>query len=429
MIFSNAHGSILWPSLHKLPKSIVFNQYNLHENHLYFNEQLIFTLPEGLDCYLINDDYIILFSKDLIHVYVNDKHPKLLNAYKTSNPELIAINKDYLACCGYLTGQLYLIHLKSNQIHMIQAHSHDVSYIVLSNKYLASTSVQGTIIRIFNTETRKLFQEYRRGLEKANILCMSFSDDDKLLGLISDKYTIHVFVLTEPKDDLTIPIQLDAHSIDMSMQSLSLEDDDMISVEFSNSSVYSSSAPSTSYLPKSNKRKMKGLSRLLSTLDYDYSDYSIKLPRSLTSRLDEHKDKEGYVQPENGGRKTRLHCEFRPFYNTASLMIYTFLGDVIRYGFKSQSSSSNSFYDHQLNSESSSYSTDNSIIQEIVDIDEDYGKNMHRLEWHIIRLPGIDMDTPLVVKDLDDFIFQASPIQDLSQGVDSKEDDEDFVFT
>eukprot|EP00834_Sanchytrium_tribonematis_P007000 NODE_576_length_5827_cov_0.654853.p2 type:complete len:420 gc:universal NODE_576_length_5827_cov_0.654853:2864-4123(+) len=419
MIFSNQNGSLLFPSMQKLPKSIVHHQYHLHDCKLYFKEQLVFSLPENLDCYLINDDHIILHSKDLIYVYSMDKHPKLLNTYKTSNPHIIAVNREYLACCGYLTGQIYLIHLETNQIHMLQAHTHDISYIILSKKYLATCSIQGTIIRIFDLDTREVFQEYRRGLERATILCMSFSDDDKLLSLISDKYTIHVFVLTDTKNT---DFQLNFDSVDMSMHSLSVEDDDdMISVEFSNSSQYSTSAPSGSYLQKSTRRKMRGLSRFLSTLDYEYSDYSIKLPKNLISRLEANKDKLGYVQPDYGGKKTRLYCEFKTLFSNAQLVVYTFLGDIIHYGFKTQQ------FDSGENHSESSFQSDNSTIEEIVDITEDYGKNMIRLDWHIVHLPGIDMAMPTFEMDLEEFTFQSKTESKAEKSKHSSDDD--FVFT
>ena len=415
MIFSNSHGSLLFPSLQLLPVSILYEQYHLTENKLYFNENVIFTLPSGLDCFLINEQYIVLISKDLIHIYYNTSHPKLMNTYKTSNPRILAINKDYLACCGYLTGQIYLIHLETNQIHMIQAHSHDIGYITLSNRYLASASLQGTVIRIFDLETREVCQEFRRGIEKATILCMNFSDDDKLLCVISDKYTIHVFVVIESNYTGLNPA---LESVDFSMQSVSVEeDDDMVSVEFSNSSQYSNSTPSSSYLQKSNRRKVKGLSRLLSTIDYDYSDYSIKLPKSLILKLESNKSKSGYVQPDCGGLKTRLFCEFISKYSQSKLYVYTFMGDVLIYGFKT-----NSMY--EFDSDSSNNSS-NSIIEEVIDVKEDYGKNMIRINWHIAKLPDINMNKNLIEKELQEFTYSPSTVQEHKE----EESDDDFVLT
>ena len=58
---------------------------------------------------------------------------------------------------------------------------------------LASASVKGTLIRIFDTETGRLLHELRRGADRAEIWSLAFSGDSSRIVLASDKGTVHVF--------------------------------------------------------------------------------------------------------------------------------------------------------------------------------------------------------------------------------------------
>jgi WD40 repeat protein len=85
----------------------------------------------------------------------------------------------------------------SYQISIIPAHTSMVSCMSLNfdGSLLASTSVKGTLIRIFNTATGKQVQEFRRGADRADIWSISFNADSSRICIGSDKGTIHVFNL------------------------------------------------------------------------------------------------------------------------------------------------------------------------------------------------------------------------------------------
>lgn len=57
---------------------------------------------------------------------------------------------------------------------------------------------QGTLIRIFDTETRQLLNELRRGAQHATIYCINFNQESTLLCVSSDHSTVHIFHLEEP---------------------------------------------------------------------------------------------------------------------------------------------------------------------------------------------------------------------------------------
>ena len=61
------------------------------------------------------------------------------------------------------------------------------------------TSDRGTIIRIFNTETKLQITEFGRGTTDANIYSLSFSLDNSFLGLTSDLGSNHIFSLKNSK--------------------------------------------------------------------------------------------------------------------------------------------------------------------------------------------------------------------------------------
>jgi len=55
--------------------------------------------------------------------------------------------------------------------------------------------LQGTVIRIFDTETGSLLTELRRGSEYAQIFSLAFDINSKWLACSSDTCTIHIFSL------------------------------------------------------------------------------------------------------------------------------------------------------------------------------------------------------------------------------------------
>jgi WD repeat-containing protein 45 len=80
---------------------------------------------------------------------------------------------------------------------LIKAHESPLStlYVSLSGRLLATTSSRGTLVRVWDAATGKLFKEFRRGSDKADIFGVAFRPDEKELCVWSDKGTIHLFSL------------------------------------------------------------------------------------------------------------------------------------------------------------------------------------------------------------------------------------------
>lgn len=80
-------------------------------------------------------------------------------------------------------------------VSIIAAHTTALTTIAMpaSGRLIATTSVQGTLVRVWDSSTGKLVREFRRGTDKANIYGVAFRPDEQELCVWSDKGTVHVF--------------------------------------------------------------------------------------------------------------------------------------------------------------------------------------------------------------------------------------------
>ncbi|KAF8640063.1 hypothetical protein AX17_001304 [Amanita inopinata Kibby_2008] len=80
---------------------------------------------------------------------------------------------------------------------IIAAHTSALTTISMppSGRLLATTSLRGTLVRIWDSVTGKLIRELRRGTDKAEIYGVAFRPDERELCVWSDKGTVHVFTL------------------------------------------------------------------------------------------------------------------------------------------------------------------------------------------------------------------------------------------
>lgn len=89
--------------------------------------------------------------------------------------------------------------LKMTPISIINCHKTSVEKLIISQNgaLLASASVKGTIIRIFNTKTSKKVCEFRRGSLPAIITSLAFSSDYTVLACSSLNGTVHFFKIPQ----------------------------------------------------------------------------------------------------------------------------------------------------------------------------------------------------------------------------------------
>ncbi|EJD01438.1 WD40 repeat-like protein [Fomitiporia mediterranea MF3/22] len=138
-----------------------------------------------------------------------------------------AAHATLLAIAGRQTGHVQLIHLPpcrppaptpntpaspprpppkpvKHPASIIVAHSTALSTLTVlpSGRLLATTSSQGTLLRIWDAHTGKLVRELRRGSDKAEIYGVAFRPDEQEVCCWSDKGTVHVFSLATGSSSL-----------------------------------------------------------------------------------------------------------------------------------------------------------------------------------------------------------------------------------
>lgn len=95
-------------------------------------------------------------------------------------------------------GEILIYKTQQMESITISAHYNKISSIALnySGKMIASSSICGTLIKIFDTKSGELLYELRRGSTVSEIYSLAFTNDDKFIACCSSNGTIHIFQLT-----------------------------------------------------------------------------------------------------------------------------------------------------------------------------------------------------------------------------------------
>ncbi|KAK7506215.1 hypothetical protein BaRGS_00002327, partial [Batillaria attramentaria] len=143
-----------------------------------------------------------------IHVFSFPRVEKLKTLDTRDNPKGLC---EVSAFSGIMVfpavnqGHIQIINLESVQPWetaspvIISAHQHDIACLAVSQcgTRVATASTKGTLIRVFDTVSRKQVVELRRGADTAMVYCISFSPDAAFLCSSSDKGTVHIFAVKD----------------------------------------------------------------------------------------------------------------------------------------------------------------------------------------------------------------------------------------
>lgn len=156
-------------------------------------------------------DRLFVAEKTVIHVFSFPNNPRRLYSFDTGmNPRgLLDISpfpsseRQLLVFPGHYAGSIQIVDLSkmnsgtSGAPITISAHTSDVACIALNQQgtLVATASVKGTLIRVFDTFTKNKLIQLRRGSDAAIFYCINFSCDSDYLCASSDKGTIHIFHL------------------------------------------------------------------------------------------------------------------------------------------------------------------------------------------------------------------------------------------
>jgi hypothetical protein len=90
-------------------------------------------------------------------------------------------------------------------LQLMEAHESQLRGLALTadGSKVATASEKGTVIRVWDVAAAACLQEFRRGVERATITCLSWSWDHSHLCCTSDKGTAHIFQLDGATDTST----------------------------------------------------------------------------------------------------------------------------------------------------------------------------------------------------------------------------------
>lgn len=158
----------------------------------------------------LHKNLLVVVLEDQVVVYDHDIKERSRNS-TTDNPNgICAISPDteniVLAYPAIQTGIVTVEHLSfTDKKFYIKAHDSKISQIALNKDgtRVATASEKGTLLRVFDTTTKALIKEVRRGSKQAHIYSIAFSDDSNFLCCSSETGTIHVFSLVDKTQNRT----------------------------------------------------------------------------------------------------------------------------------------------------------------------------------------------------------------------------------
>jgi len=142
--------------------------------------------------FVVNFDKIFVFDFNTLN---------LIDTLETKNPRgLISLcyKQDIVAYPDNIhEGTIIIKNYDTNKEEKLKAHKTPLSCIQLNQDgtMIGTSSLKGTLIRVYSVSEKNLIREVRRGAESANVNCISFDISKKYLLVVSDRKTIHIFFL------------------------------------------------------------------------------------------------------------------------------------------------------------------------------------------------------------------------------------------
>ncbi|XP_074603150.1 WD repeat domain phosphoinositide-interacting protein 4-like [Brevipalpus obovatus] len=176
---------------------------------------LEFTFSSPILSVRTRKDRLVVVEYNRVHVFTFPQNPKRLFAVDTGdNPKGICEISPYtsserqvMVFPGYRVGSLQIMDLNSTEPGSsaspvnIMAHQGEIACMALNNQgtMVATASVKGTLIRVYDTTRKTLIVELRRGTDPATLYSINFSPDSDFLVASSDKGTVHIFALKDTR--------------------------------------------------------------------------------------------------------------------------------------------------------------------------------------------------------------------------------------
>jgi WD40 repeat protein len=162
----------------------------------------------------LRKDKIIVALLHQIHIFSFPSPVQRLFSVETiANPrgilELSPLgtgDKQILVFPGHKIGSVQIVDLGCTERDVscapvwISAHKGEIACVAFNQEAtkIATASVQGTLIRVWELATKAKLLELRRGTDPATIYCINFSHNSEFLCCAGDKGTVHIFAVKEP---------------------------------------------------------------------------------------------------------------------------------------------------------------------------------------------------------------------------------------
>ncbi|KAK4183701.1 SVP1-like protein 2 [Podospora australis] len=151
----------------------------------------------------LSKERIVVVLQNSVRAYKFAKPPSLVSAYETANNPLglCCLSARRIAFPGRTAGHIQVVEITTGNVSIIPAHSSAIRALGVSpdGELLATASETGTLIRIFSMNNCARLGELRRGIDPATIFSLAFSPSGTLLACTSDKSTLHIFDVPNPR--------------------------------------------------------------------------------------------------------------------------------------------------------------------------------------------------------------------------------------
>jgi len=157
-------------------------------------------MKEPIKNILINKDNIVVVLEKKILVF-NWRGTVIDTKLTFSNPNGLCVMNSALnviVTLGTKKGEIAIWDYLSDNYKTIEAHLTNIEAIAISNDGLsvATSSEVGTIIRVYDTKSKILKSEFRRGTSSSTIYNLEFNNTSNVLACCSSHGTVHFFDLS-----------------------------------------------------------------------------------------------------------------------------------------------------------------------------------------------------------------------------------------
>lgn len=188
------------------------NPRKLRVCHFKKNSEICtYSYPDSILSVKLNRQRLLVVLRQHLYIH-NIRDMKVMHTIRDTpnNPTgLCALSSDnengYIAYPGSNQNGEVLVFDAINLKAVATIMAHDSQLVALTfnaqGTKLATASATGTVIRVFSVPQGEKLVEFRRGVKRAQISCLSFSPEDTYLAISSCTDTVHVFRLSEPQEE------------------------------------------------------------------------------------------------------------------------------------------------------------------------------------------------------------------------------------